>query len=434
MLNSLFAIALGAVVIVVVLFVGQHVLAIETRPPNSHRSVPVDCRKVPQRHLRRGAGAAIRVPPRIRRLAGGVTIDRTVNCADVMSMKAIRLLAAPLLLAVALLVAGAQFGPAGAATTPSTSTPENVVPPAAAHLPRSVFYEYSKLDDKMLGNNSVGDCMVAAAATDESTQRQSVGLSARLPTTTNVLTEYATLAGGVGADVGVYPDTLFQQWTTAGLFGQRAAAVSELAGPTSIPAVKTTIDQLGGAIAILDPPAVINVPSPTVWTYSANDGPGFPPFTHAITLIGYTPSYLVAATWGQVVFVTWSYFEHYVTDVYAVIPQAFVAVGHGPTGVPIRRLAAEFDPTPPTVSGSLTLNTTDGTPMSATYVSNESVTWTVTNDLAQGLQLVVVNSTTAEITGTPDESFGYDAGVGVTATAANGSSTQIDVQVSVVQP
>jgi hypothetical protein len=204
----------------------------------------------------------------------------------------------------------------------------------------------------MDGNDTVGDCTIAAAAHHVETWTYNESPPAPVNfTTQDCLSDYYALTGG--PDTGLDLLTVLNQWQTKGL--NRAGG-----NPDVIKAfvqLKTgdmgeaqqAIALFGGAyIGLALPDFIVNSPAPTqmVWDVPSGGavGPNAPNSNngHCVPLIGYDANYIYFVTWGAVVQMTWAFYAAYSDEGYVALSQDWLGSGTAPSGFDLTQLEADL--------------------------------------------------------------------------------------------
>lgn len=224
---------------------------------------------------------------------------------------------------------------AGWATSYFTLEP---APPASLTTAVPVAVDWSTpVESTMLGNSSYNDCVVAAGYHLAVGQAASVGVTLRPPTEAMALATYRELISGpVTTDAsGADEESMLSLEAASGLDGMRAIAASSLE-LHSRAQLEAAVDELGGVLASIDA-APVN-PEASTWTLALSSEQ----ISHEVAVVGYDSFGPLLSTWGRLVRASWGWWDAHVSSVTAVIPSAFMSVGHGPSGVAIATLLARF--------------------------------------------------------------------------------------------
>lgn len=192
-------------------------------------------------------------------------------------------------------------------------------------------------DAATLGNSSYNDCVVAAGYHLLAGQAAGVGVTLAAPTEAMAMATYHQLLGGpvTTSAGGVDEESMLSLESARGLDGMHAIAASSLE-TGSRAELEAAVDELGGVLASIKGAPVKT--STRVWTTSLASEQ----ISHEIAVVGYDAFGPLLATWGRQVRASWAWWDANVASVTAVIPSAFVAVGHGPSGVAVATLLARF--------------------------------------------------------------------------------------------
>ena len=192
--------------------------------------------------------------------------------------------------------------------------------------PTSVDY-YSGLSLPLDGNDRYGCCVMAASAHLLAAWNSEVQETIHVPGGDEVVSTYFKLTGG--QDSGLNEANVLQAWQTQGLFGSKIAGYAPV-NPKDILAVHQAIAFYGGALFGIQVPqsAEQQFAKGEPWTYD----PSSPVLGgHAIAPLGYDDQFVYCATWGGVAPITYPFLSALLDEVWAVIPQAFIDAGKGPS-------------------------------------------------------------------------------------------------------
>lgn len=183
------------------------------------------------------------------------------------------------------------------------------------------------------GNDYWSDCTFAAAAYLQQTWSNEVGAGSGALDPNTVLSEYQSLTGATPANpnVGVSTSQLLSQWSGAGIDGSQIDASAQLAGITNQTSMELAIWRLGGVYVTAGnlPASDESLPIGTPWTVANSTGSS--EGGHALAAIGYDSTYVYVVTWGRVQAVTWGWWDAYVSQVVAALPDVFVKADQAPT-------------------------------------------------------------------------------------------------------
>ncbi len=165
-----------------------------------------------------------------------------------------------------------------------------------------------------LGNDlGIGDCTVVAAASVVAAADVRLKIDRSSPTTAQAVAEWHIL--NVDTATGITDARLLNAWRSAsGLLGSRIAGWTSL-DIASRAQIKAAIMATGGLYARLTISDALPW-SALVWSHipsstAAVEG-------HAVALVGWTRSGLLAASWGEVVLIPWAYWSSEGSSAYAV--------------------------------------------------------------------------------------------------------------------
>lgn len=198
-----------------------------------------------------------------------------------------------------------------------------------------------------LGNSVCGDCTIAGAG------HAIMASEFHLPfvdqvtfTTDEVVRQYSAITGYDPAtgqnDTGCVEAEVLQLWRTSGLFGGQKIEAFAPVEPHSVLAVHRAIAFYGASYIGVQLPqsAEEQFQAGKPWTVVPDS-----PIVggHCIVPVGYDASGIYCVTWGQVVEVSWPWWETYVDEVWAVLFAADVEAHRGPTGLDLQALNADLD-------------------------------------------------------------------------------------------
>ena len=203
----------------------------------------------------------------------------------------------------------------------------------AATVPASVKHWSGVQQFGMYGNATLDDCSVAAIASLSQVWDVESGGSGNALPLAPILNAYAALGGN--ANRGVLPSQAFSAWES-GIDGTKIAAVSSIASDET--SVEQAISQLGGIYAVVNitpnDPQHPGVPTSSAravaaWTLATRPSPSAAE-AHVVAVVGYDANFVYLATWGAIQPVTWAWWNARVVQSWAILPESFVAQGHGP--------------------------------------------------------------------------------------------------------
>lgn len=185
-----------------------------------------------------------------------------------------------------------------------------------------------KTDWPMADNDTLGDCTIAGACH----VNQAGAVIAAEPWAYEgddaTKETYFGLTGG--ADTGLMLPQVLRPWHSTGLWGEKNGGYA-LVHPKNTRGVKQAIWIFGNAYI------AVNLPVPAQGQFRP-DGSGVWELTrtaadydieggHCVVPVAYNATGPIAVTWGGTVQITWEWWATYVSQVYAVVPPAFVERG-----------------------------------------------------------------------------------------------------------
>lgn len=128
-----------------------------------------------------------------------------------------------------------------------------------------------------------------------------------------------------------------------GLQRHKIAAFVEV-DPRNLDDVKRTISDCGVAYIGFNVPTSLNLPDgvpPQVWDYDPTKAKTIG--GHAVILAGYDANGATVISWGQKYTMTWSFFSHFVDEIYAIADSEWVAsTGKTPGGLSLDELEVQM--------------------------------------------------------------------------------------------
>jgi hypothetical protein len=166
----------------------------------------------------------------------------------------------------------------------------------------------------MDGNDTHGDCTIAAAAHAETLWEAFCG-KRRVPRASTVLRDYFNLSGG--EDSGLVELDVLNRWRQGGITGEKILAYAAV-DRHNLTAIQQAISTFGGVYIGFE--TTIHTLSEfrhhQPWTGKPpKDGNG-----HAVFVTGYDINAVTCLTWGAVQNGTWEWWEDCVDEVYAILP------------------------------------------------------------------------------------------------------------------
>lgn len=184
--------------------------------------------------------------------------------------------------------------------------------------PASVDH-YSGVTYQMSGNDTVGDCTLAAVVNADLTWEKVAGVQEPIPSAPAVEAVYFHLSGG--QDSGLVEANVLQTYATQGLFGRKILGYAPI-HPQHTDALKNCIDLLGLAYVGVQLPqsAEQQFADGQAWSVVA----GSPIIGgHAIVLTGYDQHFLYAATWGRLQRLTLDWWLRFGDEAWGILPSEY---------------------------------------------------------------------------------------------------------------
>ncbi len=175
----------------------------------------------------------------------------------------------------------------------------------------------------MLANDRYGDCTCAAAAHMEMVWSRIAGQPKDF-TDEQVLDLYNRCNNG--ADDGANELFVLNEWRHNGLGGSKIYAFAEVP-PADIALVRQAAYIFSGLYlgVALPVTAQAQIQAQQPWDVVAN-GPSAQAWSwggHAVSIIAYDDSGLTCVTWGRLQRMTWGFWQQYVEEAWAIIPEDF---------------------------------------------------------------------------------------------------------------
>ena len=211
-------------------------------------------------------------------------------------------------------------------------------PPAGLDLAAAVG------DWPMYGNDRLGDCTTAAAGHMVEAWTAAAGGSAIEVSERAVLDafEHVKLVDPATGEEGAVELDVLRFWRKRGIGGHRIGAYA---------AVSLHDEHLVRAAAWLFGGLYIGLAMPLtaqrqhVWSWTGSlRGPARPGSWggHAVDVVGYDAGSLTVVTWGRLQTMSWSFWERYCDEAYAIISTDFLAHGRAPNGFDLAALEADL--------------------------------------------------------------------------------------------
>jgi hypothetical protein len=228
-------------------------------------------------------------------------------------------------------------------------------------LPASVDHRPVGMNIGMLGNDSVGDCVIAAGGhTTEVAEFYGLSKAATQVTTASTLAYYSSVTGydpnDPSTDQGTDLPTFLSYWRKHALWGDKLDAYVAF-DPMKPDDWRAVIDYFGVAFfGAWLPATVVNaLDNGRVIDWNSTIDPLTHDAGHGIVGVGYDATGVWVATWGQFVHMTWAFAARYVDEAYAPLLPSWGS-GKEPNALNVTQLEADaaiivaggtVTPTPP---------------------------------------------------------------------------------------
>ena len=198
----------------------------------------------------------------------------------------------------------------------------------------------------MMGNHNINNCTCAAAGhlimewTDDNGNMVTLADQ-------DIINLYSTITGYDPAtgqnDTGADEKLTLNYWRNNGVSGHKILAYTALE-PKNNHHVKQAVYLFGGCMIGLNLP--FSAQMQNIWSVLPGGpvGDGLPGTWggHAMAVIGYDHEGLTAVTWGEAKKMTWSFYETYFEEAYAIISTDFVGKKAAPNGFKLAELQADL--------------------------------------------------------------------------------------------
>jgi hypothetical protein len=195
----------------------------------------------------------------------------------------------------------------------------------------------------MLANDRLGDCTAAAAG--HLIMEWSANASTEIvPSDADIITAYSAVSGydpatGANDDGAVELDVL-NYWRKTGIANRKIWAYAACE-PRNHAHVKASVYLFGGCYIGLALP--LSARNQRIW--SVTSGPDSRPNSwggHAVNVVAWDSHYLTVVTWGQLLKMTWGFWDKYCDESYAVLSQDFINNGVAPNAIDWTSLEADL--------------------------------------------------------------------------------------------
>jgi hypothetical protein len=187
----------------------------------------------------------------------------------------------------------------------------------------------------MDGNDTLGDCTIAAAAHAITTWRGMMKKDT-IPGTKAVEKLYFHLTGG--ADTGLNELDVLNSWRQNGALGEKMLAFATI-DPKNHTHIQQAIQLFGGVYLgfQVQQNCVQEFNAHQPWTPGplTNDG-------HAVFAVGYDQNNVTVLTWGNTQLGTWAWWDECVDEAYAILPIDAKTPGFCP-GFNVKQLEADLN-------------------------------------------------------------------------------------------
>lgn len=195
----------------------------------------------------------------------------------------------------------------------------------------------------MMGNSTIGDCTCAAAG--HMVMEWSANASTEvIPSDSDIIKAYSAVSGydpRTGAnDNGAVEINVLNYWRRHGIAGHKIAAYAACE-PRNHSHVKAAVYLFGGCYIGLALP--LSAQNQSIW--SVTRGPDAEPGSwggHAVSCIAFDEHYITCVTWGALKKISWSFWDKYCDESYAILSQDFINNGKAPNAIDWASLQADL--------------------------------------------------------------------------------------------
>ena len=131
-------------------------------------------------------------------------------------------------------------------------------------------------------------------------------------------------------------------WRSAGIGGHRIGAFARVSAADHL-LVRTAANLFGGVYIGVQLP--LTAQEQTVWDWTGRlDGPAAPGSWggHAVDVVGYDDRGLTVVTWGMLQVLTWSFWDRYCDEAYALLSVDYLENGLSPQGFDLDALRRDL--------------------------------------------------------------------------------------------
>ncbi|MBR7826781.1 hypothetical protein KDK95_10745 [Actinospica sp. MGRD01-02] len=192
--------------------------------------------------------------------------------------------------------------------------------------PAAVDWAKNVVSWPMDGNDTYGDCTMAAAAHLIQSWNAETGQQMPVPADQEVIAQYLKLTGG--KDTGLVESQVLKTWMSKGLWSNKIAGYAPV-NVHSLDALKQAIAFFGGVYVGIQVPnnAQTQFAAGQPWTLVADWQSQPIEGGHAIPLLGYDDQYLYAITWGAVQPMAWDWWSTYGDEAWVILSEEFEHAG-----------------------------------------------------------------------------------------------------------
>jgi hypothetical protein len=205
-----------------------------------------------------------------------------------------------------------------------------LLPGVLPHIPEELNWGAQVPSWPMYGNDTIGDCTIAAAGHMEGLWSSKESGKEDLLPESDIITAYSAVSGYIpgdeNTDNGADLNSVMQYWTKTGIGGNKIYS-SVVCAPRNTLHVKASAYLFGGCYIGLALPATLNPAAAQpgdCWSVESNweSDPNAQPGSlggHCVDIVGYNDKTLAFITWGMELFMTWDYWRIYCDEAYGLL-------------------------------------------------------------------------------------------------------------------
>lgn len=199
-------------------------------------------------------------------------------------------------------------------------------------------------DWPMYGNDRIGDCTTAAAGHMIEAWTAAARGQAFEVSETSVLTafDHVKIVDSATGEEGAVELDVLNYWRKTGI-GRHTIGAFTHVGVHDRALVRTAAWLFGGVYIGIQLP--LTAQTQQVWDWTGSLSGDAQPGSwggHAVDVVRYDADTLTVVTWGQLKQMTWSFWERYVDETWAIVSSDFLEQGKAPNGFDAAALKADL--------------------------------------------------------------------------------------------